>query len=386
MNSIIRHFVAPLILLGATAHAADPSADRLERREFPSVFQAWNEAQTPRGESAEARLCRHDLLFTSIWEIGLAWDRNPSGLASGFTKESVRRAKEKRKDRLQRNPNLIVLAELRYRDAHESYLPADHPWWKRDAAGDRIVGWAEGGYYLLDFDNADYQRHLAAQAKAMLETGVVDGIMLDWWRDTDARIDLIKRIRSAIGNDALILVNANDRTTPRSAEFVNGLFLECYRSATPADWQRIEKTLTWAETNLRKPRINCLEVWHSGSRRDLAKMRATTTLALTASNGFVLFADPNELPTPDHLHDWYEFWDTPLGRPTARVRVREDGARERHFTGGVAVYNRPGNKPVTIDFDRPHRSIATGNTARSHTVPGADGDLFIPVSESPAKD
>jgi hypothetical protein len=37
--------------------------------------------------------------------------------------------------------------------------------------------------------------------------------------------------------------------------------------------------------------------------------------ALVFSNGYALFSDPNSLPTPDHLHDWYPFWDKSLGKP-----------------------------------------------------------------------
>ena len=44
-------------------------------------------------------------------------------------------------------------------------------------------------------------------------------------------------------------------------------------------------------------------------------MRATTTLALTHGDGYCLFSDPNPLPTPDHMHNWYPFWNKSLGRP-----------------------------------------------------------------------
>jgi hypothetical protein len=44
-----------------------------------------------------------------------------------------------------------------------------------------------------------------------------------------------------------------------------------------------DKTLSVAE------RINCLESWFHQSRDDLNLMRATTTLALTRSDGYALF-------------------------------------------------------------------------------------------------
>jgi len=35
---------------------------------------------------------------------------------------------------------------------------------------------------------------------------------------------------------ALIIANANDRTTPQTAPYINGYFMECYRSRTAKDW------------------------------------------------------------------------------------------------------------------------------------------------------
>lgn len=52
-------------------------------------------------------------------------------------------------------------------------------------------------------------------------------------------------------------------------------------------------------------------------RNDFALMRMVTTLSLVFSNGYTLFSDPNSLPTPDHAHDWYPFWDKSLGKPAA---------------------------------------------------------------------
>ena len=50
--------------------------------------------------------------------------------------------------------------------------------------------------------------------------------------------------------------------------------------------------------------------WRDGGEH----LRATTTLSLVRSDGYALFSDPNPLPTPDHLHDWYPFWDKSLGK------------------------------------------------------------------------
>lgn len=142
--------------------------------------------------------------------------------------------------------------------------------------------------------------------------------------------------------------------------------------------------MAWAEANLRAPRVNCLETWYHESRNDLHLMRATTTLALTHSDGYCLFSDPNPLLTPDHLHDWYRFWDTCLGKPAGEGKRQPDGTVRREFDHGTVVYNPMGNEAVSVTFDEVRRSVATGKTARSHHLPSCDGDMFLQV-EHPAQ-
>lgn len=106
-------------------------------------------------------------------------------------------------------------------------------------------------------------------------------------------------------------------------------------------------------------------------------MRATTTLALTHSNGYCLFADPNSLPTPDHLHDWYPFWEKSLGKPTGPGKKQKDGSTRRQFERGMVVYNPMGNKTVAVTFSQPRKSLATGKVGTRHSVNSADGDIFL---------
>jgi hypothetical protein len=365
----------PARLLDSIATPERSPHQRIGERTFPSVFQAWNPADIP-GEEKWTSAARHDILFHAPDYFGLRWaDRYP-GLATAFTPDSIQAATRIRKLLLERNPNIVLLAELRYRDAHRSHIPDGHAWWMTKN-GKPVIGWEEGGYFLLDFANPNYQDHIARQAKTIMATGVMDGIMLDWWDDDDSRISLIQKIRRSIGHDALIMVNANDRKVTRSAKLINGLFMECYRSATPADWERIKETLLWAEANVQRPRINCLETWFQTSRDDVARMRATTTLVLTLSDGYCLFSDPNPLPTPDHSHDWYPFWNRSLGKPTEKGRALPDGSYQRRFTNGIAVYNPPGNKPVNIQLAKPHTAVSTGTAGKSFTVLAGDGDIYL---------
>jgi hypothetical protein len=365
--------------ISAQSQAEKPVAARIAGRTFPSVFQAWNPADNLPGEASETTEARHDLIFHAPGFFGLQWNAPQEGLATGFRPESLPRALAKRRSLLSKNPNLILIAEIRYRDAHRSYLPENHAWWKRDANGGLVMGWEEGGYVQLDYGNPEYQAQVARQAQAAVRSGVVDGVMLDWWEDSPERVQLIRKVRQAIGKDALILVNANDRKTPQTAPYVNGFFMECYRSKTPEEWRVIADTLTWAEKNLRAPRINCVETWYHQSRKDLNLMRATTTMTLALSDGYCLFSDPNSLPTPDHLHDWYPFWERRLGKPKRKGSWQADGSARREFERGTVVYNPMGNATVRVTFIESRRSIATGKVAREHMIGPADGDLLLRV-------
>lgn len=380
---IIRMLLFTILSLLITTHGFAQNAmelslhDRITTRDYPSVFQAWNGADNLPGEDRMVTLARHDLYFSDVYSFGLDPDHGYQGLATTFKPYSIKRGLKFREDLLALNPNMVMIVEIRYRDAHDSFLPPDHEWWKRDESGAREIGWEEGQYYLLDFSNPEYQEHIAQQSKNAIRSGVVDGIMLDWWIDNDDRIALIKKVRKAIGEDALILVNSNDRQIPRSAPYVNGLFMECYKSETPEHWQQITETLRWAESNLRQPRINCLEFWYQESRQDLHLMRATTTLSLTASDGYTLFSDPNTLPSPDHLHDWYPFWDTDLGVPVSEGKVLLGGTIQRVFSNGVAVHNPLGNEAIMVTLDEPMTSVVTGIRSKTHTVPAPDGDILL---------
>jgi len=251
----------------------------------------------------------------------------------------------------------------------------------RDEHGRITKGWKEGGFLLLDYKNPEYRRHVAKRAKAAMDSGVADGILLDWWIDDDDRLALVREIRAAVGDEPLIIVNTNHRKAPRTASYVNGLFMECYRSKTPEDWRTIADTLTWAEQSLRSPRVNCIEFWYHNSRQDLPLMRAVTTLALTHSNGYCLFSDPNPLPSPDHLHDWYGFWDKSLGKPVAPSSKRSDGAVIREFEKGSVVYNPMGNRTIEIVFDNVRISRATGKSCKTQTLKSSDGDIYLHVSD-----
>lgn len=372
-------------------------SDRVTDRTYPSVFQAWYPIDMPDKfplETLEQRLqlaAKHDLLWeeplSQLGEgydlvLGLVWDHINHGLASSFTKESLTQAMENRKKLLELNPNMVLLFEVRWRDAPKSFLPEDSDWWLRNESGEIVTGWMGGWepFYMCNYDNPDWQDNIARQCKIAMESGVYDGVMLDWSGHTD----IIKKTREAIGEEALIIVNIHDdiEDGKKYIDYINGSFMELNIQDSTwipvgngRDWDKVREALLWFEENLREPRINCLENW--GDRKDLSRMRATTCLGLTHSDGYVLYADPNPLESPDHLHDWYPLWDVDLGKPLGPRTDQVDGSTWREFERGLVVYNHFGNAEISIKFESDHERISDGSTGKEFTMSDRDGDIFV---------
>ena len=143
-------------------------SQRVQDRDFPSVFQAWYGIDMPEKyptKTLEQRLTvasKHDILWeeplSQLGEkvdlvLGLVWDHENHGLASSFTKESLELAKENKRKLLEKNPNMVLLFEIRWRDAPSTFLPDDSPWWKRNDKGEIIKGWLGGWvpFYMLNY-------------------------------------------------------------------------------------------------------------------------------------------------------------------------------------------------------------------------------------------
>ena len=379
---------------GEVAEPADGEADsiahRIRGRRFPSIFEAWNPAQNLRNdpstsavplssiETPTATTARHDLYWAGPgMGLKLAGNQQYAILSPEFTPESIAVARKNRDALLDQNPDMLILAELHYYSAPVNFLPADSPFWLPGSAIDN-------GGRLLDFANPDFQDKAAALCGALVKTGVYDGCMLDWWSDKTQvadRVSLIQKIRAAVGEKAILMGNVNGQIPTHTAQWLNGMYMEGFGSTFFPDWRTAAQNLRWGDANLRKPAITALEGWWSIGREQYPLMREVTTLALVFSNGYVLFSDPNALPTPDHLHDWYRFWTRSLGRPVGPLadpdHPNPDGAYTRRFEKGEAVFNPPSNHPVVVRFERPRHSLATDTSAQSFTVAPGDGDLFI---------
>ncbi len=372
--------------------------NKIANRDFPSAFQAWYGIDMPAypQESLDQRLsaaAKHNLLWeeplSQLGEgvdlvLGLVWNHQYHGLAEGFTPESLELAMDNKRKLLEMNPNMIFLFEIRWRDAPSSFLPNDSEFWKRDEQGEVVTGWLGGWvpFYLLNYDHVAFQDNVARQAKIALESGVYDGVMLDW----SGHLPIVKKVREAIGDEGLIIVNIHDdiEDGKKYQTYINGSFMELnpqdassISTSNKRTWDQAREALIWFENKLQEPRVNCLEVW--GDRKDLTRMRATTTLALTHSNGYVLYGDPNPLKTPDHLHDWYDFWDVPLGKPLTDLIERGDGAYQRNFEGGIVIYNHMGNGEINIHFDQERKRSSDGRSGKDFVLADRDGHIFTLV-------
>ena len=120
-----------LVASGAIAHGTERSiSERIAARNFPSVFQAWSPADNLPGEGELVTAARHDFIWHGVSWYGLAWDKSPSGLGEAIRPESIEAGLKKRRELLRLNPNVILIAEIRYRDASRRFLPEDHKWWR----------------------------------------------------------------------------------------------------------------------------------------------------------------------------------------------------------------------------------------------------------------
>ncbi len=423
-NKIADH--SPLDALSLTVFEYDqtcalprfPVQDRILNRRFPSIFAAWDgiigwDSVLTRPEKSDLeRMALHDLYFCCLIFGQKFRDTSDGKRVMGEMTKAI----ELRDAYLAQNPNMLFIAEIRMREAFSKTHPEDSPYWLRNENGERVHGWP--GTFFLDFTKPVVIDKIVDETIAVAKCGLYDGIFFDWWSENgviladgssegpwgadetagyrgfqaeqNARDIILSRIRAAVPDDFLILVNTNRRKIPRTAWAINGTFMETLRDYdkgyTYKGLKQIESTLSWSEANLREPRINCLEGWgvtteSPDSPLNKKWMRVFTTMSLTHSDGYVLYNDGIQ-----HQHYWYDFWDTDLGKPIGeKVKLYEnqDGFFIREFTNGWAVYNRSG-KAQEIEFSEYVSGVSSKVIARRHVIPDLDGEIYLKGASHPA--
>ena len=427
-----------LCLFVLYVHVAIASSvqERLDNRNFPSIFMPWHYSMNlPPSVSSQENVAYHDLIWSP--ESLLEFERTETGkirLAGDFdfTREDLDEYRSY-------NPNILFIIALRMRDmTFGSYFYRkimDEYIAITDEAGNAVLD-TSGRRFLIDFVDPKMQDLIVQQAIAIAKSGFYDGIFFDYWDESGvslrgyrtfeeeqaARTAILKGIRATVGDDFLIIVNNTGKLT-RAAPYINGLFMEGFREELD-DYQHtglieLENILLWTEENFREPQINCLEAEGIGNESPLSSqnqqaMRCLTTLSLTHSDGFVLYTmgvQENEAhqhdssfrnPRVDHLtdnkyghgqdpqglhhfhhhqHYWHDFWDAELGQPMGEKAQRYEGIEGlfiREFTNGWAAYNRSGKGQI-IKLPAKSKGVESGVTAIEHTIPDLDGEIFLKV-------
>ena len=414
-----------------------PIETRLKHRGFPSVFMPWSAIQNlPMRVTADQRIAYHDLMWDA--EYGSQYFSVTHQLID--PENNFYWEKAKTRQMLEANPNLIFIISLPVALIHpDSYLfqkvlSDDGFPWRRDADGNREP---DGyGAYWVDYTQSKAHTMFAAHAKALKDCGY-DGILIDLWQEhhdpvyRQGQVNVLKAIRTAVGDDFLILINTNDEINESSAPYVNGLFMETFRALSKNYSHQgmiaLENTLRWAAEHLKAPVVNCLEGEGIASESpmspaNLRDMRRMTTLALTHSNGYAMYTmgvqagephkhdadyegphfshergDPlatahtldHENLAHDHHHEhyWYDFYDAPLGQPVGGLAetyqtpkgVSINDLFIREFTNGWAVYNRSGRQHL-IRLPENVSGVASGvENKRWHTIGDLDGEIYLKV-------
>ena len=415
-----------------------PISDRIENREYPSVFGSWAYVPNkppiiPRPETSEITPTAYfDLHFGGPQTLQLQWAFGQPGSAEAVrliaaSIVNIEDAKQRREAILAFNPNAILLVPIRYYSGLPAHLyPEDgvlQDLWLRGKNGNRITGSDEAVF--LDFTLPETQEFVFDQVRAIKACGLFDGIFFDHWSEGNtlmedltgrttaevhlARDRIIQAVRDIIGDDMLILVNTGESKIPRWAEYINGTFMETHPMRveeiegvpvhlgyTRANLLDIEDTLIWSESNFREPRINSLNAFTidtepPDSPRNKQWMRTFTTMSLTLSDGYVNYLTLFGKYGPEVY--WHSFYDAPLGRPVGEKGqlyktpkgISIEGVFIREYTNGWTVYNRS-SKARMIQLPEKVSGVHSGIKKKQwHTVPDLDGEIFLkqttPIAE-----
>ena len=340
-----------------------PIQERVESQSKPSFF-LWGKIPNRQDLSEVERFSLADL-YMRLFGLGLRFQFvNEHWHLVGLLDE----AKAQRDALLAVNPNMIFIHGISFRAEFPEMLPEDWQHWIRDENGQRVrVASDYYTAYLIDFTHSDVQEMIVEKALAVRNCGLYDGIFFDWWNESasilngyrsyesvlHAREIVIRRVREAVGEDFLILVNPNRSKPLRSAPYINGLFMESGRDTphgyTYAGLQEIEDTLLWAEENLRHPQVNILEGWgvivpsdetlalptadnkpvewsrvvytRPDHQENIRWARLFTAMSLIFSDGYISFYNGYfDDERVDAGNYYYDFYDANLGRPVGGQR------------------------------------------------------------------
>jgi hypothetical protein len=189
---------------------------------FARVAMLW---ASIRGDNSNEAMARHDLVLVGSGTLRLKYDRQPPGLADGFTPESVGVARERVKRIRQLTPGVIVLGEMLFYEWPDSWLPETHPWWLRKN-DQRQQFWP--GTHRMNWYDPEYRRQVVRQTVSLQGSGL-DGVFYDNLREEpEPWVSLLKEVRQQVGEHFLILANCGYSVGKHdfAATFRNGFMYE----------------------------------------------------------------------------------------------------------------------------------------------------------------
>ena len=170
-----------------------PVVSRIEGRNFPSVFQAWDSmvGNPKEGETFKLdfrndplyneRVAQHDLHFSPYFT--LQWDIIPSEPTSGLSTRlggDLELARAVHQKRRVLNPNMLFLFSINIYQMGEGDFPEDSDFWLRNDDGEiAVIEFPHWNEYQIDFSKTYVQDHLIKRIVGIAECGLFDGIMLD---------------------------------------------------------------------------------------------------------------------------------------------------------------------------------------------------------------
>jgi len=368
---------------GAAAAPVQPQADPA-KTPYPRIGMLWSSI---RGDRSVEGMVRHDLIMGGVGSFGLRYDREPTGLAEGFTADSIALAKQRLVEIRRLNPDAPILVELYFYEYRETWLPEDHTWWLREG-GKRQQFWP--GTYRMDWNNAEYRRHVVKLTAALKEIGF-DGVFYDNLRDEpEPWVAFLKEVRQNVDDDFLILANAGYAVGKHdfAAPYLNGMMYESGWSHGRTEWDDCIGKMQRTESLLREPKISLIERFEeTGSRAgwpgdpnrgrkppaDPQTRRWSLCYALIVGDFYYLFSD-----NTSHRHDWYPEYDTKIGLPTGPGERINAYAWRRPYEKAIVIVNLPGAaEPYHIVLDAPARDSLTGRNGTEFAIAPGDGAILV---------
>jgi len=412
LNIDVFHYAEVCEVVSPTSPSTE---ERVISRTYPSVAQSPFYVTNLPPEVSETYHDLHINDFTPYQEaeieVHITEDRPTEGLANRLAGRCDIAAAIYQQ-RLDMNPNHLLLFGTGFYSAHAGAFPENSDVWLRDANG-RIVAkdvgqpWLE---YQIDVVKPHVQDILIEHIVGIAKSGLYDGISIDGFVNdgagfigrelhpaTDEEIRaaykrILHQARLRVPIDFLILANAGIQKPVSFTEYVNGSFIETGPELGEAGYTYrelidIEEAFLWYEENLRYPQINVLQGIAIGESKSLTSqrwMRLFTTLTLTHSNGYLFFGVEDIDRNKDRI--WYDFWNADLGRPVGSVETKgqlydnRDGVFIRGFTNGWAVYNRSG-KEQQIEFTGSTTGVSSDIKGHAHTLADLDGEIYLKADE-----